>query len=279
MIKKGDDSGDVASVMLESSSNWAKGTLEFNTGDLTAVCVLLIGWDGGGDAIIDNVVLAKKGADTPVEPDEPDEPDEPVVGGDVLNATFDTDEFDGILSSSDISVADGELQFNVTKDWGNIYTELAVEANTDYEISFRAKSALGKNVWVKFHKADWTGDICQADAAISTSWKDYTFTLNSGDNTSLWLLVQYAGYANEGETIWFDYITVKKVSGGSEPDAPAGNLIVNGDFENGNASGWETWQSTTISEEAAKDSSYGAYLIGNGGWGGMLNQTVKVEAG
>jgi hypothetical protein len=62
--------------MLESSSKWQKGTLEFNTGDLTAVCVLLIGWDGGGDAIIDNVVLAKKGSE-PVEPDQPDQPDQP----------------------------------------------------------------------------------------------------------------------------------------------------------------------------------------------------------
>ena len=271
MIKKGDDSGDVASVMLESSSKWQKGTLEFNTGDLTAVCVLLIGWDGGGDAIIDNVVLAKKGEE-PVEPDQPDVP-----SADILNATFDTDEFDGILSSSDISVADGALQFNVNKDWGNVYTELAVEANTDYQISFRAKSKLGKNVWVKFHKADWTGDIGQADATIGTDWADYTYTLNSGDNTSVWLLIQYNGYAAEGETIWFDYITVKKV-GGSNPST-SDDLVKNGDFETGDNTGWDKHQGTVINADAAYKGQYGANLIGDGGWGGLLNQDVKVEAG
>ena len=104
-----------------------------------------------------------------------------------------------------------------------------MEANTDYVVSFRAKSKLGKNFWVKFHKADWTDDICQADVSISKEWKDYTFTLNSGDNTSIWLLIQYAGYAAEGETVWFDYITVKK-AGSDEPDVPAGGILSE-DFE------------------------------------------------
>ena len=64
------------------------------------------------------------------------------------------------------------------------------------------------------------------------------------------------------------------------PDEPAdGNLIVNGDFETGDASGWETWQSTTISADAAKDGAYGAHLVGNGGWGGLMNQTMTVVPG
>ena len=286
IVKNGDDSGDIANVVPETSSEWAKASFKFNTGDQTVIRVLLIGWDGGGSAIIDDVTLVKVGGSDPVEPDEPvtpDEPDEPVTPpatGDVLNATFDGGEFDGIQSSSDIAIEDGALIFNVTKDWGNIYSYITVEANTDYEISFRAKSKLGKSFWVKLHKGDWSGDIAQADAKLSTSWKDYTFTLNSGDNTSVILMVQYAGYAAEGEIAYFDYITVKK-AGGSTPDAPVagGNLIVNGDFETGDATGWETWQSTVINADAAKDGSYGANLIGNGGWGGMLNQTVKVEAG
>ena len=201
----------------------------------------------------------------------------------VLNATFDGGETDGILSSSDISVVDGALQFNVNKDWGNVYYGFETEANTDYEISFRAKSKLGKSFWVKLHKSDWTGDIGQRDVSIGKDWKDYSVTINSGANTYVYMLVQFAGYASEGETLWFDNITIKKVGGGSAPvvpDAPAdGNLITNGDFESGNASGWETWQSTSISADAAKDSAYGAHLVGSGTWGGMLNQTATVEAG
>lgn len=56
--------------------------------------------------------------------------------------------------------------------------------------------------------------------------------------------------------------------------ATANNLFVNGDFETGTADGWSTWQTTVISAEAAKDGGYGAHVGGNGGWGGMLNQTV-----
>ena len=268
-----DNAGKGANLILEYISDatvgsWKTYTYSFKAENLERYYAsMLFVNHSNTDFYLDNVVVTS------------DEPEEPVVGGDVLNATFDTDEFDGIQSSCDISVADGELQFNVTKDWGNIYVGLEVEANTDYEVSFRAKSKLGKTVWAKFHKADWTGDICQETIQLSTSWKDYTYTMNSGDNTSLWLLIQYAGYGSEGETIWFDYITVKK-AGGDEPDQPASdNLIVNGDFETGDASGWETWQSTVITSDAAQSGSFGANLIGNGGWGGMLNQTMKVEAG
>jgi len=271
-----DNAGKGANILLEyisdaSVDSWKTYTYTFKAEGLDRLYAsLLFVNHANTDFYLDNVVVTSD--------EEPEEP--PVVGGDILNATFDTDDFDGILSSSDISVADGVLQFNVTKDWGNVYTGFEVEANTDYEVSFRAKSALGKTVWVKFHKADWSGDICQETVALTTSWKDYTYTMNSGDNTYVYLLVQYAGYAAEGETVWFDYITVKKAGGGDEPDQPASdNLIVNGDFETGDASGWETWQSTVITEDAAKDGSFGANLLGDGSWGGMLNQTMKVEAG
>ena len=270
-----DDAGKGVNILLQyirdaKTDAWTTCTYTFKNEDLARdYASLLFVNHAGTDFYVDNIVVTSD--------EKPEEPEVP--SGDILNATFDSGEFDGILSSSDISVVDGELQFVVSKDWGNVYTGFEVEANTDYEVSFRAKSKLGKTVWAKFHKADWTGDICQQTAALSTSWKDYTYTMNSGDNTYVYLLIQYAGYAAEGETVWFDYITVKKVGGGSEPDAPSGNLIVNGDFETGDASGWETWQSTEINADAAKDGNFGANLIGNGGWGGMLNQTMKVEAG
>ncbi|MBQ3203129.1 MAG: carbohydrate binding domain-containing protein [Clostridia bacterium] len=256
-----------------STGSWTTYTYTFKNEDLARdFASLLFVNHAGTDFYVDNIVVTSD--------EQPEEPDVPVVGDTLLNATFDTDEFDGILSSSNISVADGELLFDVNKDWGNIYTGLEVEANTDYKVSFRAKSQLGKTVWIKFHKADWSGDICQETAALSTSWKEYSYTLNSGDNTSLWLLIQYAGYGSEGEKIWFDYITVEKADGGSEPDQPSTNgLVVNGDFETGDNTGWEKWQSTVINADAAYKGEYGANLIGDGGWGGLLNQDVKVENG
>lgn len=244
---------------------WTTYTFSFKNEDLARdFASLLFVNNAGTDFYVDNIVVTSD--------EKPEEPDVP--SSDVLNATFDSGEFDGILSSSDISVADGELQFNVTKDWGNVYTGFEVEANTDYEVSFRAKSKLGKTVWAKFHKADWSGDICQETVALSTSWKDYTYTMNSGDNTYVYLLIQYAGYAAEGETVWFDYITVKK-AGGSEPDEPTSG-IVNGGFENG-SEGWELGSSASITDEDAHGGSYSLKLENPGMWAAAAVQNVPVK--
>lgn len=277
LVKDGGDSKDLANVGVNAGDEWTLFTVEFNSGEFTSIIFSLMGGEGSDQyGIFDNIVMEKVGGS---EPDQPDEPDEPVTppSGDILNATFDGGEFDGIQSTSDISVADGELQFVVNNDWGNIYTGFEVEANTDYEVTFRAKSKLGKTVWAKFHKADWTGDICQQTAALSTSWKDYTYTMNSGDNTYVYLLIQYAGYAAEGETVWFDYITVKK-AGGSEPevpDEPVGG-IVNGSFENG-SDGWELSSSASITDEDAKDGSHSLRLENPGMWSAAAVQTIPVK--
>ncbi len=62
--------------------------------------------------------------------------------------------------------------------------------------------------------------------------------------------------------------------------APTGdNVVVNGDFETGNMSGWTVYQGTAADAAAAKEGSYGAHLKGAGGWGSMMHQTVSVEAG
>ncbi len=62
--------------------------------------------------------------------------------------------------------------------------------------------------------------------------------------------------------------------------APTGdNVVVNGDFETGNMSGWTVYQGTATDAAAAKEGSYGAHLKGAGGWGSMMHQTVSVEEG
>ncbi|MBQ7088322.1 MAG: carbohydrate binding domain-containing protein [Clostridia bacterium] len=181
------------------------------------------------------------------------------------------------------NVASGfySAEFNVTKDWGNIYRYVNVEANTDYEITFKAMGNKAGGLWAKFHKADWSGDVAQGDNQLTTEWGEYTTVLNSGDNTTLVLMFQYAGYAADGQIIWLDDIVISKVEGDEPVEPPVeddDNLIVNGSFEDG-SNGWEIWQDTEICSEAAKHGSRGAHLLGNGGWGGLLNQTVTVQAG
>ena len=149
-----------------------------------------------------------------------DEPEAPATGDVILDTNFDDGELGGWGSSSTISVEDGALKFSVTMDWGNIYQTLKVKANTDYIVSFKAKAAKGGSAWVKFCKGDWTGDIVQADLKnVGSDWKEYSFTLNSGDNTDIIVMIQYAGYGADGEIFWFDDITIAAV-GGEEPEEP-----------------------------------------------------------
>ena len=53
------------------------------------------------------------------------------------------------------------------------------------------------------------------------------------------------------------------------------NLIKNGGFETGDTTEWSVYQGTAAEAAAAKNGSYGAHVKGNGGWGGMLNQTIN----
>ena len=58
--------------------------------------------------------------------------------------------------------------------------------------------------------------------------------------------------------------------------ADENNLVVNGDFETGNMTGWQSFQNTEISKDAKKSGEYGAHLKGGGGWGSLLEQTFSV---
>ena len=133
------------------------------------------------------------------------------------------------LALEETNVANGfySAAFNVTEDWGNVYHSINVEANTDYEISFKAMATLEKGMWIKFHKDDWSGDVAQAEVNLTTEWADYTVTLNSGDNTTLVMLLQYNGYAADGQSIWLDDIVVTKVAPAFVPGDVDGNGKVN----------------------------------------------------
>ena len=144
----------------------------------------------------------------------------------VIYNTFESEELEGWGSSSNLTIDDVEYangwysaKFEVTADWGNIYNYITVEQNTEYEISFKVKGALAKNLWVKLNK-EWTADVAQAAVAVTTEWAEYTVTLNSGDNTSLILMFQYDGVAADGQTLWLDDVVMTKYVAPSEPETP-----------------------------------------------------------
>lgn len=156
----------------------------------------------------------------------------------VLYNTFENGDTDGWGSKSDLSVDDVDYisgwysaKFAATQDWANMYSYINVEKNTDYTISFKAKADHKGLVWVKFHKADWTGDVAQGDVNLTTEWTEYEITMNSGDNTSLIFMFQNAGVAADGQIIWLDDILVTKVPG-QEPEVMLGDLDGNGKVNN-----------------------------------------------
>ena len=179
------------------------------------------------------------------------------------------------------NVANGfySAEVNATNDWANMSPYFNVEANTDYEVTLKAMANQNGGLWIKFND-NWGPDVAQADLAITTEWNEYTVKINSGNCTNLVLLLQYNGYAADGQIFWLDDIVITKAEGGAPVVPPVDeNGVVNGGFETGNATGWETWQSTEICTDAAHNGSFGAHLLGDGGWGGLLNQTFTVIPG
>ena len=166
-----------------------------------------------------------------------------------------------------------------------------VQANTDYVFTFWYKYE-GSNSSPSFYAIVKDGSesasLNDANSRISPSgsaWTKVSYTVNSGDYTSLALVLQNRT-ADDGGTYYFDDFSFVGPEPAELPDQPTnpipevkGNLVENGNFETGNKSGWEAHQSTAISMDAAYTGYYGMNLKGNGGWGGMLNQTVAVTAG
>ena len=115
-----------------------------------------------------------------------------------------------------------------------------------------------------------------ATTAYNT-WIDVEIPFNTNSETST--TIMFSNYRENAGQYYFDDIQLYCAEEpGSDVPSDAGDLE-NGDFETGNASGWQVWQSTAISKNAAHDGVYGAHLKGDGGWGGMLNQTIAVERG
>ena len=56
------------------------------------------------------------------------------------------------------------------------------------------------------------------------------------------------------------------------------NLVVNGDFESGNTDGWNVFESTAVSAEAAHSGNYGVVTQGPGNWNSLLTQRIPAEA-
>lgn len=171
-------------------------------------------------------------------------------------------------------------------DWANVYTYIGVEANTDYDVSFKIKANTGSGLTVKFLAADWMSTVAQESAAATTEWSEVNVTLNGGNGGTVVFMIQTGVAASAGQQIYLDDVVVAKKSGSTEPEQPdtpdvpnppaTGNtgLIQNGDFETGDGTGWKLHGQTKVDAAAARTGSYGLHIKGSGDWGGLGNQTI-----
>lgn len=273
LIKDGGDTTNVQQMSLgDGSSSWKQATLEFNSGSYTSVYVCLMGNENGAKGIYDDAVMVSKNAS---QPDEP-------TGDNLLgNGDFEAgeiDPWDNLWGSNTVTLVDGRnggTAMNVISgQWKHVRQIVSVEKNTDYVITGWYKNVTDMLLLVK-DGADTT-NMTSAGMNGGSDWTQVTLEVNSGNNDKL--IVTLMGNVADSKGTFDDFQMVKKDAGGDDPVEPVTG-IVNGDFETGDSTGWETHQSTVIEAAAAHDGSYGAHLIGNGGWGGLLNQAVPAEAG
>ncbi len=154
---------------------------------------------------------------------------------------------------------EGDYGVSITGDWANLQQTVAVEPDTDYELSFWVKGY--GVVYFKSTDGDEIDTVWPADHG---DWTQVSYTVNSGSNTAVNIEI------NCGQsTAYVDGVAFSKVG---EPNPEESGKLQNGDFETGNKSGWGG--AFQVTGAARHSGSYGASVKG-GGWD-QINQTVAV---
>ena len=193
----------------------------------------------------------------------------------VIDYNFD----DGVAHFERGYVENGYMVFDGTTDsWQNAYLYAnAMKANTDYVATFTAKADKDASLGLKINN-NWAGDTAEKYVSVTTEWQDFEIMFNTSelaDLTSTAIVMFYSPYDAANAPIYC--IDNLKIEEYVAPVVPG--TVINGDFETGNTDGWNIHQNVTVTEAAAHDGSYGAHLQDNGTWGGIMDQTVPVEAG
>ena len=283
------DSSSSTRVRFTASSTsarnkWCSVEIPFNSGSATNTTITFSNYRANaGQFYFDDVYLVRAdgtvepGLEEPETPDTPANPEAPVVNGNlVTNGTFETGDTTGwhpnqatTVNTEAAKTGKYGAYLSGKGSYGSLlYTNVDVVIGKSYVVKMWLKvKSVGVNVQVKETNdsgAQLTGKWCAA--SNYADWTQISFVVSPTTNS---LFINVCGAGNgEYEVAYIDDVTVT--------EAP---LIDNGDFEAGDLSGWEKWQSTTISANAAYEGNYGVNLKGNGSWGGMLNQNLPVTNG
>ena len=199
------------------------------------------------------------------------------AGDVILKADFEDDNklFSGntTITTSEVGSGSKSLHWDSSNaSWAHLTKGVNVQANTDYVVSFKMKSNLTNAVSVKFLKHDWATVISTQSVKPTTSWADYSVTINSGDNTSLLFMIQTGVNASAAQQFYIDDFKLAEAGAAPEPEEPetpvapaVDNMVLNGDFEDG-SNNWTLKQGTTHVTSGARNGTGAIKLSNPGQW-------------
>ena len=275
LIKDGNDTTNVAQTGLQGGSDWAKTTLEFNSGSYTSIFVSFMGGEAGCGYTVDDAVLTKKGEE-PVTP--PVTSDNLIVNGDF--ETGDVAPWDNLWGSNTVEIVAGRDSTSALKatsaQWGHVRQLVNVEANTDYVITIWHKNT--NNITLLVKDGGDSVNIAQGGMTSGDAWTKTTVEFNSGANTSVFVSIM--GGEGGGQGIYDDISMTKKTGDTPDvpdvPDVPAyPTTLINGNFEDG-TNGWNVNGSASITNDA--HAGTGALKLDNPtAWSEAALQTISVQ--
>ena len=263
-------------------NTWAQVTCEFNSGSNTSVTVYAKNGTANstGTYYFDDFVLVSNGTTEPEEPETPSGgTEDPVAGNLIKEGTFENnsksgwDVYNGTTTSTAAAYKGSYGLHCKGNNWGGIAnTNVTTEVGKSYRLTF----------WYKINVAGFNWSIL--GVTTETKYGGYWQNTNLGTWQKIELefvaddtAVKFKLSGLDGNSVpdfYLDTISIVEIQGPSND-----GFILNGDFEVGTTIGWTTHQNTVVSDAAANGSTYGINLKGNGGWGGMLNQSFKTTKG
>jgi len=237
--------------------------------------------DEPGKIWIDDIVIEEKS-------------DEPIVTNLMVNGDFETGDFTGWESLADNTLIqsaetmgdpsqliDGE--YSCYKNWGDgdfISQVVGVDAGTEYTLSYLTFMALN-NIHIYARVYDMENEVLIAETFVNT--KDpiegsLDFTAPQSGSVKV-LFAKWTDENTDPARVGIDNVTLVAKS--------AGSMLVNGDFETGDLTGWENHAENgfvqsvdDIPAENADQIISGTYTyFKNWGAGDMVSQVIEVEAG
>ena len=199
-IKGAGGNGDMGSATF-SSSDWAKATVEVNSGSNTSLWVGLMGLEAGATYIVDDILVLKK---------IPASDDGYIYNGNFESGKKESFNFDQQTAISMDAAKDGNFgaELKGNGGWGGMlgYT-FAVEAGATYELSFEAK-ALSNGANVTVLADTWQGAKLKTGWIGGNEWKTYTLEFVATTN-QCYLNINGAGNGT-AEHIYLDNLGVVK---------------------------------------------------------------------